>query len=143
MSGPILLALRLLLAASLYVFLGWAFLSLWRDLKQRGASLASRQPPLLALTSTLASEGVPFQTRLPELTLGRDPACEFPLEHPTISARHARLFFRQGHWWVEDLRSTNGTFLNDEPVSMPVILASQDHLRCGQITLLIEIEDGA
>lgn len=143
MSGPVLLALRIILAASLYLFVGWAFFILFRDLKQRGASLAAHQPTLLSLTATHVEEAVPFQTRLPEITLGRDPACELPIEHPTISAQHARFFFRQGHWWLEDLHSTNGTFLNDEPVSVPVILAAQDRLRCGQVTLLIEIEDSA
>jgi pSer/pThr/pTyr-binding forkhead associated (FHA) protein len=44
--------------------------------------------------------------------VGRDDACDVVLTDPTVSRRHARIFFRDGSWVVQDLESTNGTMLN-------------------------------
>ena len=51
----------------------------------------------------------------------------------------ARMCYRQGQWWVEDLQSTNGTYLNDEPVSSPLVITSGDQVRCGQVILDIAV----
>jgi pSer/pThr/pTyr-binding forkhead associated (FHA) protein/S1-C subfamily serine protease len=51
-----------------------------------------------------------------EATLGRDPACGFVIEGPNakvVSGRHARIFFQDSSWWIEDT-SRNGTILDDE-----------------------------
>lgn len=47
-----------------------------------------------------------------ELLIGRDYSCDLVLEHPTVSRQHARAFFRDGKWIVQDLGSTNGTVVN-------------------------------
>ena len=77
MSGPIVLALRLLLTVSLYGFLVWAFISLWRDIKMQGAILSAHKIPPISLT-LIRSDHVPqirSYVQL-EVTIGRDPACE-------------------------------------------------------------------
>jgi hypothetical protein len=51
-----------------------------------------------------------------ELLIGRDHCCDVVIEADTVSARHARLIFRDGGWTVQDLESTNGTWLNGNPV---------------------------
>jgi pSer/pThr/pTyr-binding forkhead associated (FHA) protein len=61
------------------------------------------------------------------------------LEDSTVSAQHSRLSFRQGHWWVEDLRSTNGTYLNNEPISASLVITNGDEIRCGQVVLTVII----
>lgn len=51
-----------------------------------------------------------------DATIGRDPACGFFIEGPNskvVSARHARVFFQEDAWWIEDT-SRNGTILDDE-----------------------------
>ena len=90
MSGPVVLALRILLAGSLYAFLGWAFISLWRDIKQQGELLSSRKVPPISLAITrgeLAAQARHFTQS--EVTIGRDSACECPVDDEAISARHA------------------------------------------------------
>lgn len=47
-----------------------------------------------------------------ELLLGRHPSCVVVLSDPRVSRRHARLFFRDGSWVLQDLQSTNGTTVN-------------------------------
>ena len=140
MSGPILLVLRFLLALCLYAFLAWAFFSLWRDLRQQSTLLATRRVPPISLTITRDDQ--PAQVRhfkQPEITMGRDPACEYPLEGETVSAHHARLSYHHGQWWLEDLDSTNGTFLNQERLSMPTVVVSGDKIGCGETRLTIAL----
>jgi pSer/pThr/pTyr-binding forkhead associated (FHA) protein len=140
MSGPIVLALRLLLTVSLYAFLIWAFISLWRDIKQQAALLASRKVPPISLT---IARGEPApQVRhfvQPEISIGRDPTCECPVEDEAISARHARLSYHQNQWWLEDLHSTNGTLLNQEKLSMPTVVTSDDEFKCGDTVFVISV----
>jgi pSer/pThr/pTyr-binding forkhead associated (FHA) protein len=49
------------------------------------------------------------------------------------------LYFKQNQWWVEDLGSTNGTFLNLEPLSAPVILVDGDQIKIGTHDILLSI----
>ena len=87
--------------------------------------------------------GQEYEFNQAELTIGRDPTCECSLDEPTISARHARLSYHHAQWWVEDLHSRNGSFLNDEPVRSKVVITSGDSLRCGSIVMIIDIEQDA
>lgn len=71
-----------------------------------------------------------------ELTLGRSPSCGVPLEEDTFaSSLHARVFPRDGELWVEDLGSTNGTYVNDERLAAPARLQRGDRLRVGRTVL--------
>ncbi len=144
MSGPVVLALRILLAASLYAFLGWAFYNLWLDIRQQGSLLASRTVPPISLAVT--QTGSPTQTLhfiQAEVTIGRDPACDCPLTDEAVSARHARLSFHHAQWWVMDLDSTNGTFLNRGKILMPTVVISGDEIRCGGTLLVISLAGGS
>ena len=138
MSGLVLLGLRILSAMALYSFLGWALFLLWRLLRQDSLSLASRQiTPLSLLISSPDEEDRLFQVTQSDVAIGRDPDCECVLAHGTVSARHARLAFHHSQWWVDDLLSTNGTKLNDEPLQMPTVVVNGDTIKCGQIALTI------
>jgi len=141
MSATILLALRIILIAVLFGFIGWAFWLLWRDLRMQSATLTRPRLPSIQLTHKEADlpQTLIF-TRL-QVLVGRDPAAELYLEDKTISARHARLYFEDTQWWVEDLGSTNGTLLNQERVVEPVVLASGDRLQFGQVAFSLIIPD--
>jgi pSer/pThr/pTyr-binding forkhead associated (FHA) protein len=75
----------------------------------------------------------------PEVVVGRDTSCDLILEENTVSAEHARLSFHDGRWWVEDLGSRNGTYLNEELLTTAVVLTSGDFLQLGQVVYQIEI----
>ena len=141
MSGPVLLVLRLALTASLFLFIGWAFLTLWRDLQVYSRLLELRQPQPLTLVIQGDEGRGSVHFKSPVVILGRDPTSDFILDEATVSAQHARLSYAQTQWWLEDLRSKNGTFLNEEPVHEPTVITSGDHIRCGQINLEVIIGD--
>ena len=138
MSAPFLLFLRAAMTLSLYAFMVWAFLLLWRNLKIQGELLAIRKTPPLALTfSTPDGKLQTRHFRNPEITLGRDPHCDVYMENETVSAHHARLSYHHGQWWLEDLASTNGTTLNGETVETPTIIVNNDEIHCGKAELRI------
>jgi len=140
MSGVIVLALRLALAACLYAFLGWALFSLWRDLQTRSASLAGRKAPSLSLTlQRKGRETIRRAFQQTEIMVGRDPACDVLLDDDAISARHVQLSHHHGQWWVEDLGSTNGTRLNQSPLATPTVLTTGDQIECGHTALIVSI----
>jgi len=67
-----------------------------------------------------------------ELTIGRSPGCGVAMpEDIYTSTLHARLFRRNDHLWVEDLGSTNGTFVNSEQIKKAVRLGKGDLLQIG------------
>jgi hypothetical protein len=139
MIASLLLFLRLALTLSLYGFLAWAFLTLWRDLKVQSKLLTLRQPPPVWLWVETEGESVPLHFGGQVIAIGRDPMCDMILDDGTVSAQHARLSYRQSQWWLEDLHSTNGTFLNQEAVLEPIVITSGDELRCGQVILRLKI----
>jgi len=51
-----------------------------------------------------------------EYIVGRYPSNDIVLPDPFISRRHARVFYRDGEWFIEDLDSTNGTIVNNENI---------------------------
>ena len=71
-----------------------------------------------------------------ELTFGRSPACDVSLlQDNYASSVHARLFVRNGDAIVEDLGSTNGTYVNDDPIDGPVIVDRGDRVQIGSTVL--------
>jgi sigma-B regulation protein RsbU (phosphoserine phosphatase) len=74
------------------------------------------------------------------LRLGRDPGCDVVVPEPTVSRRHARLFWHGGELLVEDLGSSTGTFVNEAKVQRAT-LAPGDVIRLGpHIEFTVEVE---
>ena len=83
-------------------------------------------------------EGVgPASTELalPETLLGREPQCHVTIPDSSVSQRHARVYHSDGEWYIEDLGSTNGTYVNERPLSHPVVLRTGDKLAVGRSIL--------
>jgi pSer/pThr/pTyr-binding forkhead associated (FHA) protein len=70
-----------------------------------------------------------------ELTIGRAAGCQIPLDDSYASQLHARVFRRNGDLLVEDLGSTNGTFLNRKKVDSAVPIRKGDRLQVGKTVL--------
>jgi hypothetical protein len=131
--------LRLLFLALLYMFLFAVVRVLVRDLRA-----AAREPGIeLGRLRVLASpEGEPPVGVVFGLdavtTLGRDVNNAIVVEDRFASADHAILTFRGRTWYVEDLGSTNGTFVNGNEVNGLAPVGFGDELQIGQVRLRLE-----
>jgi len=70
-----------------------------------------------------------------ELTVGRAPGCAVQLDDTFVSQLHARVFVADGQFMVEDLGSTNGTYLNRQKVGPPVLVRPGDLLQVGNTVM--------
>lgn len=87
--------------------------------------------------------GQRFELARRSLIVGRDPVCDLPINDVEVSRRHARLLAQGGGYTIEDLGSTNGTFVNGERISGITPLNPGDALRLGdQVAMVYELELG-
>ncbi len=157
---PVSVALKFGFIAVLYVFVLWVARSARRDLRggagagerrDRGAPAAAPPPDATGFhsASTLgapqATAGAPqlIVERAPgheqgmiydldgEIVLGRGDRAEIRLADPFASSRHARIYEQGNIMVIEDLHSTNGTYLNEELLETPRPLHAGDRLRIG------------
>lgn len=75
------------------------------------------------------------------ITMGRDPAVELPLHDEGISRRHCKVLAREGAFFLEDLKSTNGTLLNGEPCAVPARLSPGDRIYLGACVVKFTFAD--
>jgi hypothetical protein len=131
--------LRLIFLAMLYAFLWMVVRALVRDLRS-----AAREPTVelgrlvvVASPSGEPAPGVAFA--LDAVTsLGRDVNNSIVLEDEFVSVTHAALTYRGRAWYVEDLGSTNGTFVNGSQVDGLAPIAFGDEIQIGQVRLRLE-----
>jgi pSer/pThr/pTyr-binding forkhead associated (FHA) protein len=83
------------------------------------APRAKRSEPTKLVITQGARAGTTLDLVGSEITMGRGNDVTLPLGDDYSSGRHARLFSQNGQWFVEDLGSTNGTFLGRAKVSRP------------------------
>ncbi len=153
MLEPVSVGLKFGFLAVLYLFLLWVARSALKDMRRANAAPASEYEPVSDATGMYAaadglggSEDESEPHLRVERALGYEPGTsydlgdgatlgrgdvEIRLDDPFASSRHARIT-RQGHGLViEDLGSTNGTYLNDEPLTGPQPLHPGDRIRIG------------
>jgi pSer/pThr/pTyr-binding forkhead associated (FHA) protein len=97
--------------------------------------------PTLKLSNMFDNSSKLFSS--PEIYIGRDGNANFIVNDDSVSNIHNRIFWKEHAFWIEDLNSTNGTFLNDEKLVSPVTLYSGDIIKCGTIEIEVEIEPGS
>ncbi len=134
------LFIRILLVVLLFGFVGFTLYLYWQEVFFHQQKVKRISAPSVSITDIRAPT-FNHVFNITEINIGRDPACEFHLEEATLSARHAKLAYHHNQWWIEDLNSSNGTYLNDEAVITPVVVTTQDHIRCGEINLVIDIDE--
>src|SRR5262245_61033598 len=94
----------------------------------------------LVVLSTGKAEGKVIPITLSQFVIGRDPQCHLRPASPVISKRHCAILVRGGKAFVRDFDSTNGTFVNDEPVKGERELANEDNLKVGPILFRVSLE---
>ena len=158
MSEQLLTILKLCLLALLYLFFFRVVRAVWAELRSAGtvpaggAPAPARPAPAHAAPAPPKRRGRGVPTELvatepperrgatfpigTELTVGRAGGCAISLPDDTyVSNLHARVFTSNGRVLVEDLGSTNGTFLNRSKLTSTVPLNRGDHLQVGGTVL--------
>lgn len=140
MSAVIILILRVFAAASLYAFLGFIIFILWKDLKETDIKTGGSLQTSIIIKDISKDEIHDFRDN--EIFIGRDALAQIRLQYDeSVSNIHARIFHKEENWWVEDLQSTNGTFLNEEPIVTPTIIVAGDQITCGKTTIEITMNN--
>jgi len=147
--SPFLLAvLKYGLLLLVYLFVWRALRSIARDLRvaqpapQRATVQPARtkrrtkQPAVVVVRNANGKRRGTFKLVSP-IDVGRAETCRIRPEDTYISNMHARFFSRDGEWHVEDLGSTNGTFVNEERIQAPTPVKAGDRVRVG--TTLLEL----
>jgi pSer/pThr/pTyr-binding forkhead associated (FHA) protein len=135
--------LKYFLLALLWLFFVYATRMVWVELRRsRPAAeeaenvVIDKQVPLrLKVVDPPQRRGRVFELG-EEVTMGRSPGCAVYLEDDTFaSSAHARVYRLNGELWLEDLRSTNGTFLNNEQLEQPARIQRGDRIKVGSTIL--------
>jgi pSer/pThr/pTyr-binding forkhead associated (FHA) protein len=136
----ILLIIRIIMIAALYAFIGWTIYTIWIEVYRRQESNEKQKAPTLTVRFTdEQGEKIQYITH-PVALIGREQDCDISIADHSVSSRQARLSFHQNQWWVEDLNSTNGTFLNKDRLLQPAVLISDDLITCGSTELTVKLE---
>ncbi len=96
-------------------------------------TLRKRASNLVVTSGQLSGTVIPLGTA--PITIGRAPDSTLVVDDEYASARHARLFPHEGQWVVEELGSTNGTWIGKTRLTSPTVLQMGQSLRVGQTVL--------
>jgi pSer/pThr/pTyr-binding forkhead associated (FHA) protein len=152
MSDAVLTVLKFCLLALVYLFLVRVVWTVARELRGTPAPTPAPLPPQPAPATPAPPRGRKRQWRLVvvqpdaergqsfavegDSTIGRGGGCAVPLTFDTfVSQVHARASDRNGELWVEDVGSTNGTYVNGERIDKPTKLRKGDRVQVGETVL--------
>ncbi|HVM35773.1 MAG TPA: FHA domain-containing protein [Actinomycetota bacterium] len=143
--------LKYVFLAVLYIFVARAVRAVWVELRPAGARpQRSRSAPAptpsrppskkakaarrLAVVEGDSHKGKTFDVA-DELTIGRSDKCHIVLDDTYVSQMHARIFGKEDGVVVEDLGSTNGTYVNRRRITSPTPVARGDRVKIGRTVL--------
>jgi len=150
-SPFVLSVLKYSLLVLLYFFVFRAIRSVAVDVggRKRGATTQMRTPAPASTAKPSKGGKAPTQVVVHDagggksvtvklrdtIEIGRGDRCAIRLQDTYVSQVHARLYAKDGAWYVEDQGSTNGTLLNDRRVDAPVEVHAGDVVKVGKTVL--------
>lgn len=152
-SDPISVGLQFGFLAVLYLFLLWVVRSALREMRRTGApapeatgfhAVGEGRPPatdawLVVLKGGGLQPGERFDL-FGGLSIGRSTEADVRIEDRFASQLHARLYSRDSMYFVEDLESTNGTYVNGELLDREAPLSDLDQIRIGDTEFRFELD---
>jgi hypothetical protein len=150
----LLTILKFCFLALLYLFFMRVLRAVWAEMKSPPPAAAAAPAPAPAPARNWggATRGAGGRLRViepadtkgqtyelaDELTVGRAGGCQITLDDTFVSQLHARVYRRDGQLFVEDLGSTNGTFLNRKKITAPVSMRKGDRLQIGKTVMELQ-----
>jgi hypothetical protein len=156
-SDQLLFVLKLCLLAVLYLFFFRVVRAVWAELRpspavpvppvsgaapvpqpvkrgRKDRAPAALSKPKLVILEPAENAGRSFALD-GEVSIGRAAGCQVTLDDTYASQIHARVFARDNQWQIEDVGSTNGTWLNRHKVSGPMVVQRGDRIQIGNTVL--------
>ena len=144
----VLLVLKVVFLALLYLFVYLVVRAVASDVrrtKARGGAVVpspaaarvggkARPPRTLAVIDESGGKAQTYRLD-GTVQIGRGDGCDITLSDTYVSSNHARIYRRDDGWFVEDLGSTNGTYLNQRRLTAPAELRAGDKLKIGKTVL--------
>ncbi len=122
----------------LYVFLIVVIRGLYRDLKYpyfqtetRARNKKKFHKPELVVVAADRNIGARYSIE-GQVVVGRGPGCNIPIDDTYASQQHARIFKEGDGYFIEDLGSTNGTYVNGRKIAYPLSLRPRDRIKIGK-----------
>lgn len=158
MPPIVLTAVQAAFLLLLYLFVARAVRAVVRDLRSPGPAAAQPAAPRKATSRSRDEAGnapgelvVHVPDERPrvialdahDVTFGRADVSTVVLDDPYVSDHHAKVYFDGDAWRVDDLGSTNGTYLNQAKVSSPTPLSSGDQLGIGKTVVQVRRGSGS
>ncbi len=150
MPDALLTILKFCFLAILYLFFIRVLRAVWAEVRPPKAAVAAAQQVQRPVRASIGGNRPPGKLRVvepaerrgrvyelsDELTVGRAGGCQVALGEDTyVSQLHARVFRREGQFYVEDLGSTNGTYVNRKKVTAPIAIRKGDRLQVGKTVM--------
>ena len=153
-TEPIAVALKFGFLAVLYLFLFWVSRSALRELRKTGApapeatgfhpiGAGGRAPATDAWLIAVTGGGLTANERYDlfgGLSIGRSGEADVRIEDRFSSSVHARIYSRGASYYLEDLNSTNGTFLNGARLHGEAELSDLDEIKIGDTEFRFELQ---
>ena len=151
MPDLVLELLKYVFLVVLYIFVARAVRAIYLELKPADAGRSARQPVATASARPASRRGKKAPKKAAvveggnlkgktfdlgsELIVGRGEKCHVVLDDTYVSQVHARIFAKGDGYVLEDLGSTNGTYLNRQKVTAPVEVQRGDRVKIGRTVL--------
>ncbi len=100
------------------------------------------QPTASLVVRQGAQAGMNFSITGNQVVVGREEGVDIILQDPEASRRHSRISWQGNQYVIEDMNSTNGTFVNGVQITTPQILNPGDSIGIGQTALVFQMAGG-
>ena len=135
MNEELLTILRLCLLGLCYLFFFRVLRAVWIETREGKKDISKVRKSIDHKTQLIVTNSNTGNTRnyeiSGEITIGRAEGCTITIDDDFVSQSHARVFERVDEIMVEDLGSTNGTYLNKQKVTAPTVMKMGDWLQLG------------
>ncbi len=131
----------------IYLFIFGIIRMITLDIRKMNAprpkGIAKGTPYLQLLTDRKSlyfdvKQGYPLDREV--IVIGRGSGCDITIDDLYMSTKHLQLWYEEGEWYIADLGSSNGTFINGKRMSdEPLILDAGDKIKIGQLEFLVVV----
>jgi len=128
------LILKVIFTSLVFLFLVWAIRTNYKTALSAPAQPEAQAAFLLEVQAPDATFTYPLRKNS---ILGRDETADINLNDQAVSAKHCSFRQRGSSWYVYDLNSLNGTYVNEQKISQPVKIKANDRIKVGKTVILV------